>query len=1481
MGTESVYKRRSSRLKFFQDMNKRIDNSENAKRSRKKTERPIALINVKDMDYRNTEFSFDHNGNHTSDEEDEIILEKEEYMDEGDPSHKCKHCGAWLWYNERVKTDKKRNANMFNLCCLGGKVQLPAMKAPPQALFNLFFDKTSVQSKSFYSNIRQYNNMFSFTSMGGKVDHAMNCGQGPYSFVLSGMNYHCIGSLLPPEGCKPVYSQLYIYDTENEVANRINAVSKHQSHSDIDPTLVQIIKDILDDVNPFVQHYRFASEMINSRGRSDLKMRLINSRNTDGRVYNLPSASEVAALVVGDFDMSYNVRDIIIEELSGRPKRINELHTAYLPLQYPLLFPYGEDGYRDDVEHREETLAKTKKRKRLSMREYFTYRLMSRENETSVILHATRLLQQFVVDGYTMIEAQRLHWVRTHQKELRVELYQGLSDAITNGERDASSIGKRIILPSSFTGGARYMLQNYQDAMALCRWAGYPDIFITFTCNPAWPEIKRICEHDMLTPSDSPQLLSRVFKMKLQSMMRTIKNKKIFGRVRAEVYTIEFQKRGLPHAHILLFLDHSDKIKEPSDIDNIISAEIPDKESDPILYDLVKRFMIHGPCGAINPKSPCMKDNKCSKYFPKRFNPNTTIDDEGYPTYRRRDHGHTIKVKSVPLDSRYVVPYNPMLLKMFQAHINVEKCNQSTSIKYLFKYISKGNDRVVAGIFDANGGFLDEIQQYYNFRYISACEATWRIFGFDIHHRHPSIERLSYHLPNQQLVIYSNNDDVTNLLNKPRVCESQFLAWMKTNQEGGLARTLTYAEFPNHFVYHRDKREWRPRKKGFSVGRITNASPSSGELYYLRILLTKVRGPRSYEEIRTVNDVLYPTFREACFALGLLDDDKEFICAIKEAAIWATGTSLRKMFVSMLLSGCLSRPDLVWQGTSKVLSEDLLYIPHGHPNISRQLVTLDQKEQVALRDIEKLLQANGKSLLDFPSLPLPLDTPTIDVSNHLILQELNYNKEDLQHEATRLVNALNDEQRKIFDKVMSSIAESSGCFFFVYGYGGTGKTFLWNALTSSLRAKGEIVITVASSGIAATLLPGGRTAHSRFAIPIQVNEFSVCAIKQNSPLANLIQSAKLIIWDEAPMIQRYCIEAVDRSFKDIMHSNKPFGGKCMLMGGDFRQILPVIPKGTRAVVVNASISSSHLWRHCTIFKLTKNMRLTSSSGDGQIQIQKFSNWLLEVGDGKIGLPHDGVVQIEIPKEILISKYTNAMEAIVSATYGDLVYNFGNQDFFSDRAILAPTIDHVNQLNEYMCQMLPGESYEYLSCDTVCKSSEDTDCFENLYTTEFLNTINSSGLPPHKLILKVGAPIMLLRNIDQAAGLCNGTRLIVSHLGKNVIEGVTLNGCSISQKVLLHRMDMNPSESRWPFRLRRRQFPVTLSFAMTINKSQGQSLKNVGLYLTKPVFSHGQLYVALSRVKSIDGLKVVVDENGGCCQNTTINVVYREIFNNLP
>lgn len=307
------------------------------------------------------------------------------------------------------------------------------------------------------------------------------------------------------------------------------------NRSKLQSTIVDELRTILDSYNPFVKMYRYVRDRVTSDGVQNLKLRILSNRNQDARRYNLPTTSEVAALIVGDFDSGHHDRDIIVEEKCGFLQRIPTLSASYLPLQYPLLFPRGEDGWWNKIEYNDATSSKTIRRKFVTLREWFAFRIQQRSNEPSVILYGRRLFQQFLVDGYSMVESQRLQWVKHHQLELRAELYKGLSDAVLQGDLNPTTVGRRIVLPSSFTGGARYMQQNYQDAMAICRWAGYPDLFITFTCNPKWPELTQLLESICLQSPDRPDLVARIFKIKLDELIRDIKVGSIFGRTKAGI----------------------------------------------------------------------------------------------------------------------------------------------------------------------------------------------------------------------------------------------------------------------------------------------------------------------------------------------------------------------------------------------------------------------------------------------------------------------------------------------------------------------------------------------------------------------------------------------------------------------------------------------------------------------------------------------------------------------------------------------------------------------------------------------------------------------------------------------------------------------------------------------------------------------------------------------------------------------------------
>ncbi|KAF1862622.1 hypothetical protein Lal_00013383 [Lupinus albus] len=847
------------------------------------------------------------------------------YSDIGDPIMQCQHCGACMWYQERKRKHRNATTPKFELCCGDGRVQLPLLESPPPFLHHLLFDIKDKDSLNYQDNIRLYNMMFAFTSFGAKIDRSMNSGRGPPTIRIQGQPCHRIGSMLPLPGQFPKFAQLYIYDTEHEIQNRMEGIRNNK----VDPEVVVQLSKMLDENNVHAKSFRMASERLKDGVVQNLKLKLIAERNSDGRINNLPTISEVAALVVGDIESTCQ-RDIIMETQSGQLKRIDELHASYLAFQYPLLFPYGEDGYRHDVCHRVRVDSHNRKRNRVTT------------------------IPSILVDGYIMVESGRLSFIKRNQKKLRVDKYRNLSESQPTEQSQASNIGKRVILPSTFVGSRRYMDQLYFDGMAICGSVGFPDLFLTMTCNPNWPEIIRLLKPMGLKPHDRPDIISRVFKMKFEELLQDLKKRHILGKILAY--------------------------------------------------------------------------GKCSRYFPKQFQQTTVVDQDGYPVYRRRDNGNYVEKNGISLDNRYVVPYNPHLLMKYQAHINMEWCNQSTSIKYLFKYINKGYDRITAVIESSPNGVhnqanLDEVKQYLDCRYVSPSEACWRIFRFPIHGRQPAVERLSFHLQGEQPIYFNDNEDIDNIISRPTVSESMFTSWMEANEKYEEGRTLSYAQYVSKFVYLKRNRCWKPRKSGYTIGRLIWVPPCTGELYYLRMMLTVVKGPRSYEDIRTISENQYPTFRDACFAMGLLKDDREYIDAIREAKDWGSGFYLRKLFVTMLLSTSVNKPDQVWAETWQWLSDGILH-------------------------------------------------------------------------SQRIISNNQEEQSKIFHTIIQAVNHQHGRMFFLYGYGGTGKTHMWKTLTYALRAQKQIVLTVASSGIASLLLPGGRIAHSKFKIPVPSLENSTCNIHQ-------------------------------------------------------------------------------------------------------------------------------------------------------------------------------------------------------------------------------------------------------------------------------------------------------------------------------------------------------------------------------------------------
>lgn len=341
------------------------------------------------------------------------------------------------------------------------------------------------------------------------------------------------------------------------------------------------------------------------------------------------------------------------------------------------------------------------------------------------------------------------------------------------------------------------------------------------------------------------------------------------------------------------------------------------------------------------------------------------------------------------------------------------------------------------------------------------------------------------------------------------------------------------------------------------------------------------------------------------------------------------------------------------------------------------------------------------------------------------------------------------------------------------------------------------------------------------------------------------------------MAHKKSLEALDRTLKDLRNNQKQFGGAMILLSGDFRQTLPVVPRSTPADELNACLKSSNLWKHVKVLHLSKNMRvMLQNDQSGDI----FSKQLIDIGNGKF--PIDVLTGcITFPNSFC--QLTQSKAELIQKVFPNVAQNYLFHDWLSERAILAAKNTDVNELNFKIQDDIPGEMRTYKSVDTATNEDDVVN-----YPPEFLNSLDLPGLPPHNLQLKVGSVVIMLRNINQPK-LCNGTRLAIKKLMNNVIEATILKGKYKGEVVLIPRIPLIPTDV--PFEFKRLQFPVRLAFAMTINKSQGQSLGVCGINLENPCFSHGQLYVACSRVGKPSDLFVYAPSN------QTKNIVYYKVL----
>ena len=1127
----------------------------------------------------------------------------------------CEHCGARKPPNEKSGS-----------CCNNGtvKIELP----PPNPLLKALHTGKHPKSKHFKKNIRQYNNSLAMASMGGLGDKLIPKEKGFQPTVkFQGRIYHALGDLIKGEEEQARYAQLFTFDgtMEEEAEARMKTQGEN---SNLFKALMIELQEMLKKVNPYVKDIKTICDIPDDQIK-DVKLVLRQDKAKRGHKgqFNLPSTNEVAIISLNDaldfFDVKVFLKD-------GGVKFISEKSPHADPLHFVLLFPEGSHGWT-------EGLLQTNGQK-LTLQLFYKYLLQCRdedENHFNTILRSGRLMQEYACSAFYKIERDRLNYVEKdafQKNRVKVASRQNIIDAMKANEDTGvidNGIGKHIVLPASHVGSPRWYQKRFNDAMCVVREYGKPDYFITFTAFGKWEENIRAL-HDFGTTEDTvdrPDVTNRHFKQKLDKLHDDIWKENCFGRATAMCYTIEWQKRGLPHCHMMVWVRPEDKPKTAADYDGITVAEIPNPEKFPVLHELVTKLQIHGPCQPFVNKGPACLDEKgkCTKEYPKPLRKESYHAEESYPVYRRRhtkDGGFTAKVQckylktifgfantEVTVDNSVVVPYNPMLLYRYRSHINVEIVASISGLKYLFKYIHKGSDRVVI---EAKTGqkVKNEVDNYINGRYLSGTEADWNIRGFGISHIYPPVETLTYHLPGEQQVIFDLKSDLEKKVEKS--AKTMLTEFFRLNATDEYANQFLYTEILKYYRWDDSSKKFVKRKNRLSrdpdstvmsdmIGRLAFVPLNNftKERFYLRMLLHNVRGPTCFDDLKMVDGILCETFHEACVKRGLVEGDKHIEDSLEEAFKIRFGSTFRHFFVTIIVYGNAENPKKLYEDFKEKLCEDLTKKKYGLEEPTDFIIN------ECLLELQAMFADQGKDMVKDFKLPQPKAMKETDKIPKEILEETNYDQEKLKDDARKSYIFMNDDQKAVFDAVIDSVNRQVGRLFAIDAPGGTGKTFVLHALLAKVRSEGKIALAMATTGIASTLLPNGRTIHTKLKLPIKLHDKSEIPYQDNSTFCQLMQRTKLMIIDEVTMGNKNWFHCVDRTLRKIRNCDEPFGGITVVFSGDFRQCLPIVHKGGKADILDACLKNSYLWLKTTVFNLKTNMRLKQGTNPKIVSFARY------------------------------------------------------------------------------------------------------------------------------------------------------------------------------------------------------------------------------------------------------------------------------------
>jgi PIF1-like helicase/Helitron helicase-like domain at N-terminus len=1106
------------------------------------------------------------------------------------------------------------------------------------------------------------------------------------------------------------------------------------------------------------------------------------------------------------------------------------------------------------------------------------------------------LLQMWLLRTCIAIEDRRLDYVAGQQKD-RIASEEELQDALAHTENVLMGVGNavnpeslgRLYLPASVTGTWGYWKRARLDCQALVSRFGPPSLFITVTMNAFRPEMERlgldVVHRSSFTPVtnrprvfDRPDLIARVWNQFQHEVFCEVTENAddYFGRqCIASCWRQEYQSRYIPHAHALIWLEGG-VIDDPAAVDAMICAEMPREGTPGIEHaqDLqdartsVRRFMTH------KHSAYCKRNGVCRfGYDSTAIIPETILDAADNRCVYRRRHAEDMRV----------VPYNLLLLQRFRSHINVERTQSGGVLPYLFKYAFKppsGTDVDVHSRTFPNdtamneGGAQpapprDEVREYRQARRIGATEAAWTLFEFRRVVFNPSVVALATHLPGQRVFILRNSR-----LPPHHETSSQLERYLARPPQYAHMKYVTYYEetqiYPQlppsvaalHHPVPSDTgippRYVAPRNElSTRVARILWAPPAAHEQFALRRIL--LHAPiSSFTEGRTWQGIEYSTFREAALARGLFAEGGEFATAMQEAVqSYATPHELRMMLFMCFLGG--ANPTILLNQFRAQLYADIV-APNPEAALHELLIRLHALSE----------RHGGQLLRNFPGFPVPQDLFSQSEFEQANTEVMVASLPDGRTAAHIEYQRLNGSQRTSLDAILTAVRNrndagdirlTDGRLFFLQGAAGTGKTFLLTTLRQMVQSDGMLCAITATTGIAASLYTGGRTLHSLLGLGVQESDtpggsqHRASKYGPNSERAQLLRNLSVLIVDEASMLDRALFEVVDAVLKDLRSPatgpqgtvNPPqtrFAGLNIVLAGDYRQLLPVVPLSRRDPALPLHIPApqvisiqshilrhlpwaSELWTDLTKLFLTEQFR--------QAEDHAFAELLTAVGDGL----HPGTLPLPLRATRSVQEAYKWLSRWVHTNNRDHV------DL--DCMLVCATNSKVDSHLEAFLTLFPGQLIKMTGITEVIMVRGQSATGPNgqnahAMLPEMANHVAPTGVPLHELEFKIGAPVMIIRNVLHPH-LVNGRVLILKRFTQRCLFVALPDG---SEQYALNRIDFLFNYNG--VQVRRRQFPIRLAFASTVHKSQGRTLSRLVVDLRTAFFTPGQLYVALSRTR---------------------------------